>query len=321
MLLEPRPNLTTKTNHRTEPQNPYAKPNGFESTRFLDTQLLVNECLNQQDLIGEVVRIEQCERGGLDSRGYCGSRFCLSCEHYKALRQRKHLLRQLPAVLKENPAAQVWHVTACAQDCHSEQLREYARAVITGTRRLLKHDDLKNRVIASFSTLEVGFDPNREHPSRAHTHTLLVTKQITSGRYHMAASRWLTLWEQSCTLHRARLDASKPLSQRLTKGEKANPSILVQRVQTPLDRKKVIRYVTWTATSTNTVRDFKQRMVYPITFIRNVHQLRNVTRYQGSMRHRPGSSVGQGQGQVQGQGQGRGVSIPASLDNLRPPIL
>lgn len=312
MLLDPRTNLTTKTNHQNQTQNPYAKPNRLDNARFLDTQLLVNECLNQQDLIVEVLRIEQCERAGLDSRGYCGSRFCLRCEHYKAFRQRKHLLKQLPAILKHNPTAQIWHVTACAQDCHSEQLNEYARAVVTGTRRLLKHDDLKNRVIASFSALEVGFDPNREHPLRAHTHTLLVTKQITSGRYHMAASRWLTLWEQSCSLHRVRPDASKPLSQRLTKSEKANPSILVQRVKTPLDQKKVIRYVTWTATSANTIRDFNQRMAYPITFIRNVHQLRNVTRYQGSMRHRPGSSVGQGQG----QGQDRGTSKPSSLDSL-----
>lgn len=64
-------------------------------------------------------------------------------------------------------------------------------------------------------------------------------------------------------------------------------SILVQRVgQTQEDLKRTTKYVTKWANSGRIIRNFKQRLVYPLAFITGTDQLRGVHRFWGSMRHR-----------------------------------
>lgn len=267
-------------------------------TDFPATQTLIIDCLAQQDRLDETVKLNSCERGKLDSKGYCRSHFCLRCWHYKVGKQRKHLKRVLLAILKEHPRAELWHITACTADCHVEEIREHAKAAVDGTKRLLKCPELKNRVIASFSVLEVGQSHTRIHPFRCHTHTVLLCKQISNSRHRISQTKWLELWESCCSLHRVRVVPATPDKQRLSKAQQNNVSILAMRIpdlkrsETPeVQVRMVAQYVTKWGKASTIIRNFRKQLEYPLTFIQRTDQLRGVYRFWGLLTWRTSKSA------------------------------
>lgn len=77
----------------------------------------------------------------------------------RVFNQRRHLEVALPSLLQTNPTYQLWFITAAAAD--SRDVTAHSKSAVLGMKRLLKHGELKSRVISHFSVLEVALKRGR----------------------------------------------------------------------------------------------------------------------------------------------------------------
>jgi plasmid rolling circle replication initiator protein Rep len=210
----------------------------------------------------------------------CKSAYCVKCMSRRTLNERRHLEQTLPALLATDPTLQLWFVTSAAED--SADIRTTAKAAVQGVRQLLRHPRLKNRVVGSFSVLEIAHKTSRVDPC-SHVHSLIVTKPMDKGRNRISEAEWVRLWEQCCPRARAR-DPTVRLLRQNSKRPKSNLSIVVKHVpRDGPDITKVIRYCSKWSYVANIVRNYRTLLIHPNNFIHRIQALTGVTRFFGSL--------------------------------------
>jgi len=198
-------------------------------------------------------------------------------------KHRAHLEKAIPALLAQDPKYELWFITAACED--SPDVNSSARAAVKGMRSLLKHPRLKGRVVTSFSVLEVAFKTSRQHPC-AHVHSLVIAKPMSKGRHRLSEATWIDLWEESCPLARGR-DPCVPRTRRNKNHPKPNLSIVADLVpRTGADLIKVIRYSTKWGSRERLIKNYRELLRAPDTFIARVQALIGVTRFFGSLRQK-----------------------------------
>jgi hypothetical protein len=242
-------------------------------TRLKRISADVSGLLRQRKMYRDSVRLDHCY-------GYehCHNAHCILCTSRRALHQRRHLEKELPALLKNDPDLQLWLITGAAAD--SLDVNLHAKAAVRGMINLLKHPRLKGRVVTSFSVLEVQHKTSREAPC-AHVHTLLVCRPITSGKYRISEASWVAIWEECCSLPRVR---EGTLVRRNAKKPKTNLSLDARIVDTQNDGlTKIIRYVTKWSYVKNIAKDYRELLVDPDAFMVRIKALKGVTRFFGKL--------------------------------------
>jgi len=210
----------------------------------------------------------------------CKSAFCIKCMSRRTLKERRHLETILPDLLATDPTLQLWFVTAAAED--SPDIRTTAEAAVLGVRRLLRHPRLSNRVVGSFSVLEVAHKTSREYAC-SHIHSLVVTRPMDRGRHRISEAGWIDLWEHCCPLARKR-DPTVPLLRQNSKRPKPNLSVVVEPVpRDGPDITKVIRYCTKWSYADNITRNYRELLSKPGEFISRIQSLQGVTRFFGDL--------------------------------------
>jgi hypothetical protein len=207
---------------------------------------------------------------------YAASGFALAMK-------RKHLKTTLTALLSEHPTAELWHINGVTED--SPDVRTSAQVAVRGMKKVLKNPRLVKRVIASFSSLEIITGRGRKDPS-VHVHTLIVTRQISKGKYRIPRKEWIAIWENACPLARKPL----PKPKRTRKGPKKKPHDSFKAVQhkLPMTTDKAIHYVTYYATLRHATEDYRALLNAPDdAFMKRQSALKGVTRFFGAMHRRP----------------------------------
>jgi hypothetical protein len=210
---------------------------------------------------------------------HCQSTFCLNCIRYRAIRNRTHLQLQIPKLLDEDINLELWFLTGAAAD--SPDVHKHATAAVTGMRRLLRHKRLANRVVASFSALEIASKTSPTLPC-CHVHSLVVCKQISHGRYRISEADFVHLWERACDLPRLRADPMARMLRRNQNRKKENLSLVaVQIPRIPTDISSTISYVTKQAQPKRLLDDYEKLLGDPDAFINRIQQLHRVPRFFG----------------------------------------
>ncbi|WP_263374007.1 protein rep [Granulicella aggregans] len=211
---------------------------------------------------------------------HCKSAFCIKCASRRVWKQRSHLKRELPALLEVAPSRQLWFLTGAAED--GSDVRELSQAAMLGMNRIVRHPRLKNRVISSFSVLEIAHKTNRVDPC-CHVHTLVVTEPMHQGRHRISEREWIELWEECCPRPRKR-DPTVPLVRSNARKPKPNLSFVAERVpRTAQDIAKVIHYCTKWATPWRIIDSYRTLLANPHLFIERINALVGVTRFSGEL--------------------------------------
>jgi hypothetical protein len=244
----------------------------------------VSRFLRARKMFRDSVRLDGCY-----GWQHCHNAHCILCMSRRALRQRKHLEKELPAILSKDDTLQLWLITGTTAD--SLDVNLHAKAAVRGMVNLLKHPRLKGRVVTSFSVLEVAHKTSRVAPC-AHVHTLLVCKPITSGKYRISEASWVEMWEECCSLPRVR---QGKLPRKNKKKPKPNLSLDARIVgtetagiihRTEADLTRVIRYVTKWSYVKNIATDYRQLLVDPDAFMVRIKALKGVTRFFGKLHNK-----------------------------------
>lgn len=235
----------------------------------------IEKFLDKQGLHHDSVKLSHCKPGA-----HCQSVFCLYCISYRASRNRSYLLETIPKLLDDDLDLELWFLTGMCAD--SADINTHARAAVRGMRKLLKHPHLVTRVQASFNALEVI--PKTGQLPSAHVHTLIVTKQISRGRYRLSEATWIQMWERACDLPRLREDPQARMIRRNRNREKPNLSLVaVQVFRNHDDIRDSIGYVTKETHAHIVLDKYAHVLDHPDKFIERMTQLKGVTRFFGSL--------------------------------------
>jgi len=136
-----------------------------------ETASRVSDYLAYLGLDKQAMRVTSCY-------GYrqCNSTFCPRCLSRFAYRERQHLELALPQLLRADPDCEFWMLTGATKD--SPDIRAHAQAAVNGMRTLLKHECLKNRVLAIFGSLEIAY---KGKDPCSHVHALICVWQLNLG--------------------------------------------------------------------------------------------------------------------------------------------
>jgi len=140
-----------------------------------------------------VKKLSDCHK-----RSRCQLPFCVWCISWKAWRERDRLRALIPRILAAGAPLQVWFLSAATSN--SPAIKTHAIAAVDGINRLLLHSRLVNRVVASFSAVEIGLhlEGNVEIDDPfVHIHMIIVTRPI-----RISQPEWNLLWAASCPLAR-----------------------------------------------------------------------------------------------------------------------
>jgi len=230
----------------------------------------IEALLTKRGMVRDAVRVAGCF-------GYrqCSSPFCIRCASRRAYKQREHLLVAVPTLLRADGRYQVWHVTAVAAD--SPDVRRQSWGVVTGVRRLMKHDRLRGRVVSYFAALEIFQHSRREYPC-AHAHVLVITRPMDKGKYRISRCDWIRIWEAVCPA--ARQLSGPCRASRVG----ANVSLLANHIPREDEHiRRVINYCTKWAVPEAAADSFRGLLTDPDRFIQQHLALRGVPRYFGDM--------------------------------------
>lgn len=150
--------------------------------------------LHEPALDHHAQRIEHCVHSLTrpdDISYYCRSKLCLECRRWRAIDERKDLLRRLGATLSTEPAPLMFFQTLTVQDCTPDEIESRATALVKGfakLRRKLPHHKGWVRVI---ETKTADLDNESEN---VHMHFVMIFPP--GQRENVDAIAWNSLWSK-----------------------------------------------------------------------------------------------------------------------------
>lgn len=272
--------LTLTPDEQTEYRKFLAQPIEQLSTEAQMTRLSricadISKFLNDRGHHKDSVRMDSCRPGTR-----CNSAYCLRCIRARAISTRLRVHKSLAESLASDINLEVWFLTGCAAD--SEDVTTHARSAVRGMNRLFKHKRLRNRIVGTFSALEVA--PKTSLLPCAHVHSLMVTRPITVGKYRISEAQFLEMWEESCEHHRPRLNPHEKMLRRNAARKKPHLSfVALQVLKNALDITRTADYLTKEANAERVIYNHEDLLLNPDNYIDRIQQLRHTTRFSGSL--------------------------------------
>lgn len=147
------------------------------------------------DLIADATTGEIRHR--LRSATYCHYRHCPICQWRRSLRNKAMLLTNLPRILDQYPTARFVLLTLTIKNCHVSDLRETAKAMTKGFKRLIERKDWP-----ALGWVR-AFEVTRGEDGSAHPHyhvLLMVPASYFTGRSYVPKRQWEERWREAMRL-------------------------------------------------------------------------------------------------------------------------